>query len=141
MNRVREVRFSGLRQGVADAAPSGRVRREPNQPVPLRAGEHLCHRRLLDPGEAGGITLRAGPAIMQRDQHGQMSNAKAKRLESRFAEAGETPRRQTDQMPGRREPLQIHTNPPLPPVEPPKYTIICFLKYRPPNPRTAPKDE
>jgi hypothetical protein len=32
-----------------------------------------------------------------------MSNAEAKRLEPRFAEAGEPARREADQMPGRRE--------------------------------------
>ena len=53
-------------------------------------------RTLLDLGEAGEITLRACPAILKRDQHWQMSNAEAKRLEPRFAEAGEPARRETD---------------------------------------------
>jgi hypothetical protein len=47
--------------------------------------------------------LRACPAILKRDQHWQMSNAEAKRLEPRFAEAGEPARRETDQVPRRRE--------------------------------------
>jgi len=38
---------------------------------------------------SGEITLRACPAILKRDQHWQMSNAEAKRLEPRFAEAGD----------------------------------------------------
>ena len=78
--------------GVASAA---------NKPVPFHAGEHLRHRRLLDLGEAGEITLRACPAILKCDQHRQMSNAEAKRLKPRFAEAGEPPRCETDQVPRR----------------------------------------
>src|SRR5262249_669564 len=89
---VRQAPLCDLRQCDAAAAPIGRVRRALNQPVPLHAGEYLCHRRLPDLGEAGEITLRACPAILKRDQHWQMSNAEAKRLEPRFAEAGGTPR-------------------------------------------------
>jgi hypothetical protein len=58
---------------------------------------------LLDLGEAGEITLRACPAILKRDQDWQMSNAEAKRLEAGFAQAGEPARRETDQVPRRRE--------------------------------------
>jgi len=107
-NCVRQARFCGLRQCYAAAAPIGRVGRAPNQPVPLHAREHLCHRRLLDLGEAGEITLRAGPAILKRDQHRQMSDAKTKRLEPRFAEAGEPARGETDQMSGRRKHIEFH---------------------------------
>ena len=88
-NRVRQARFRGLRQRDAAAAPIGRVGRALDQPVPLHAGEHLRHRRLLDLGEAGEIALRACPAILKRDQHRQMTDAEAQRLEPRFAQAGE----------------------------------------------------
>jgi hypothetical protein len=57
----------------------------------------------LDLGEAGEITLGACPAILKRDQHGQMSNAEAKRLEAGFAQAAEPARSETDQVPRRRE--------------------------------------
>jgi hypothetical protein len=58
---------------------------------------------LLDLGEAGEITLRTCPTILKRDQDRQMSNAEAKRLEAGFAQAGESARRETDQVPRRRE--------------------------------------
>ena len=67
-----------------------------NQPVSLHAGKHLRHWRLFDLGEAGEIALRACPAILKRDQHWQMTDAEAKRLELRFAKAGEPARRVTD---------------------------------------------
>jgi hypothetical protein len=102
-NRVRQARFCDRRQCDAAAAPIGRVGRALNQPVPLHAGEHLCHRRLLDLGEAGEIALRAYAAIPKCDQHRQMSNAEAKRLEPRFAKAGEPTRRETDQVSRRRK--------------------------------------
>jgi hypothetical protein len=70
--------------------PIGWVRRALNQPVPLHAGEHLYHRRLLDLGEASEITLRACPAILKHEEHWEMSNAEAKRPEPRFAEGGRT---------------------------------------------------
>ena len=49
------------------------------------------------------MALRACPAILKRDQDWQMSNAEAKRLEAGFAQAGEPARRETDQVPRRRE--------------------------------------
>ena len=70
--------------------PSARVRLAPDQPIPLHPGEHLSHRRLLDLGKTGEIPLRARPAIPECDQHRQVSNAKAERLEPSLAEADET---------------------------------------------------
>src|SRR3546814_14434311 len=70
-----------------------------------------------------------------------MDNAKDKRLEPRFAEAGETARRETDQMPGRREHIQIHRISALAPVETQIYTRICFLTQRPHYARRAPLDD
>src|SRR3546814_20609225 len=70
-----------------------------------------------------------------------MDNAKDKRLEPRFAEACETARRETDQMPGRREHIQIHRISPLAPVETHIYTCICFLTQRPHYARRAPMDD
>src|SRR5262249_49851828 len=111
-NRVREARHCGLRQRDAAAAFVGRVRRELNQPVTLHAGEHLCHRRPLDLGEAGEITLRARPAVPKRNQHWQVSNAEAKRLKPGFAQASKPTRRETDQVAWRRKYIEIHRTPP-----------------------------
>ena len=46
--------------------------------------------------------------VPKRDQHWQVSNAEAKRLEAGFAQAGEPTRRETDQMPRRRKNIEIH---------------------------------
>ena len=107
-DRIRQARSRSLRQSDAAHAPIGWVRRALNQPVPLHAGEHLRHRRLLDPGEAGEIPLRACPAILKRDQHRQMSNAEAEWLEARLAQSGEAARGETDQMSRRGQHIQIH---------------------------------
>src|SRR4029077_5409431 len=76
---------------------------------------------------AGGeTTLRACPAIPKRDQHWQMADAEAKRLESRFAKAGETARRQANQVPRRREHIEIHGAAlTLAPIAMPVHTCIC----------------
>jgi hypothetical protein len=63
---------------------------------------------LLDSGEADEIALRAGPAISKRDQYRQMPDTEAERPEAGFAEPGESARGETDEMPRRREHIQIH---------------------------------
>jgi hypothetical protein len=57
---------------------------------------------LLDPGELRQVTLRHSLAILKRDQHRQVADTEAKRLEAGLAQADERPRRQADQMPRRR---------------------------------------
>src|ERR1700722_17704014 len=46
-NRVRQARFCDLRQSDAAHASVSRIGRALNQPVPLHAGEHLRHWRLV----------------------------------------------------------------------------------------------
>jgi hypothetical protein len=106
-NRAWQTRFCGLRHRNAAAASIGRVRHASDETVSLHAGEHLRHRRLLDLGEAGQITLRAGSAVPKRDQYRQMTDAEAQGLQARFAQASEAARRETDQVPGCREHIHV----------------------------------
>jgi hypothetical protein len=112
-DRVRQARFCGLRQPDAAAASIGRVGCPPDQPVSLHAGEHLRHWGLLDSGEAGEVTLRACPAVLKRNQHRQVADAEAQRLQTRLAQAGKASRCEADQVPRRREHIQFHVRHPL----------------------------
>jgi hypothetical protein len=67
-----------------------------------RQGVVIMRYRLL--GRHSGLRVsELALGILKRDQHWQMSNAEAKRLEPRFARAGKPARRETDQVPRRRE--------------------------------------
>jgi hypothetical protein len=82
LNCLRHAFLCSLRKHDAAASTVSRVACPLYQAVPLHASEHLRHRRLLYPGKAGEITLRACITILQRDQYRQVANTEAQRFKA-----------------------------------------------------------
>src|SRR5690554_4621763 len=90
--------LSGGRQSDMRAASVRRIRLTFYKPITLHASQHLSHRWLFDSGKAREISLCTGLAVLQRDQHRQVTDSKPERLEARLTQAGKPPRSKADEV-------------------------------------------